>query len=189
MSDIIDFNELKNKVKEKDVDKFEEYIYGLYYSMASGEITMAEVSKKIKEYMDNNNISEEKLFNIQKRLMDRYGVDMDTLNAQMKNFGIDMNQLGISKGSQNYEDIRKNLSFYEKYKNKISVKPFTSYSVTNNINDLEVFIEEDSVILKSDKKIDLKDPELNEFLVSYKKVIKDKPLKISICENSSKYEY
>ena len=31
MSDrIIDFNEIKNKVKDKDVDKFEEYIYSMY---------------------------------------------------------------------------------------------------------------------------------------------------------------
>ena len=36
MSDdrIIDFNELKNKVKDSDVDKFENYMYDLYYSVA-----------------------------------------------------------------------------------------------------------------------------------------------------------
>ena len=33
MSDdrIIDFNELKNKVKDSDIDKFEDYIYKLYF--------------------------------------------------------------------------------------------------------------------------------------------------------------
>ena len=36
MSDdrIIDFNELKNKVKETDIDKFENYMYNLYFSVA-----------------------------------------------------------------------------------------------------------------------------------------------------------
>ena len=34
MDKIIDFNELKNKVNEKDIDNFESYIYSLYYKMA-----------------------------------------------------------------------------------------------------------------------------------------------------------
>ena len=42
MSDdrIIDFNELKNKVKETDIDKFENYMYELYFSVADGSMTM-----------------------------------------------------------------------------------------------------------------------------------------------------
>ena len=38
MSDdrIIDFNDLKNKVKDSDVDKFEQYIYNLYYLLCNG---------------------------------------------------------------------------------------------------------------------------------------------------------
>ena len=48
MSDrIIDFNEIKNKVKDKDVDKFEEYIYSMYYKMAEGKLNMADFSKNI----------------------------------------------------------------------------------------------------------------------------------------------
>ncbi|WP_040210160.1 DUF3867 domain-containing protein [Clostridium polynesiense] len=189
MSDIIDFNELKNKANEKDVDKFEQYIYGLYYSMSSGDITMAEVSNKIREYMEHNNISEEKLFNIQKKLMDRYGVDMDSLNNQMKNFGIDMDKLGIDPKSPNYEAFRKSASFYEKYKERIAAKSFTTYTIKNSVNELEILIAESDIILKSYKNIDLKDVELNEFLVSYKKVINNKELTITICENTSTYQY
>ena len=42
MSDdrIIDFNKLKNKVKDSDVDKFEQYIYSLYSSVMSGKLSM-----------------------------------------------------------------------------------------------------------------------------------------------------
>ena len=52
MSDdrIIDFNDLKNKVKDSDVDKFEQYIYNLYFSVMDGSMTMAEFSRKIYEY-------------------------------------------------------------------------------------------------------------------------------------------
>lgn len=67
MSDkIIDFNELKNKVKDKDVDKFEEYIYSMYYKLAEGKMNMADFSKNIMSYMQENNISQDKLINIQK---------------------------------------------------------------------------------------------------------------------------
>lgn len=67
MSDrIIDFNEIKNKVKDKDVDKFEEYIYSMYYKMAEGKLNMADFSKNIMSYMEENNISQDKLMNIQK---------------------------------------------------------------------------------------------------------------------------
>ena len=56
MSDdrIIDFNDLKNKVKDSDVDKFEQYIYNLYFSVMDGSMTMAEFSRKIFDYMKDN---------------------------------------------------------------------------------------------------------------------------------------
>ncbi|MGO0943716.1 DUF3867 family protein, partial [Clostridioides difficile] len=41
------FNELKNKVKDSDVDKFEQYIYNLYFSVMDGKMSMAEFSRKI----------------------------------------------------------------------------------------------------------------------------------------------
>ena len=47
MDKIIDFNELKNKVNEKDIDNFESYIYSLYYKMAEGKLTMAEFTKEM----------------------------------------------------------------------------------------------------------------------------------------------
>lgn len=56
MSDkIIDFNELKNKVKDKDIDKFEEYIYSMYYKLAEGKMNMSDFSKNILAYMEENN--------------------------------------------------------------------------------------------------------------------------------------
>ena len=51
MSEIIDFNELKNKVKESDVDKFEDYMYSLYTDVASGKLSMAGFSRKMMDYM------------------------------------------------------------------------------------------------------------------------------------------
>lgn len=47
MDKIIDFNELKNRVNDKDVDQFESYIYSLYYKVAEGKLSMAGFFKPI----------------------------------------------------------------------------------------------------------------------------------------------
>lgn len=187
MTDVIDFNKLKNRVSDKDIDKFEEYIYGLYYSMANGTLKMGEFTKQLKEYMDKNNVSEEKLMNIQKKLMERYGFDPNDLENQMKTMGIDMKSMGL--GNINYEDMRKTLSFHEKYKANINMAQVSLYSIKNELNDLDIILNNEKVIVTSNKNVDLKDNELNEFLCSYKKVNKDKNLEVIICENSTKYEY
>ena len=95
MSDrIIDFNEIKNKAKDKDVDKLEDYMYSLYYQMAEGKITMSEFTQKIYEYMNENNISQDKFLNIQKKLMERYGFDSSMLEEQLKLAGINISNIG-----------------------------------------------------------------------------------------------
>ena len=85
MSDVIDFNELKNRASDKDLDKFEQYIYELYYSMAQGQLNMMEFSKSLREYMEKKQyIRRKKLMNIQKKFMERYGLDVSDLENQMK---------------------------------------------------------------------------------------------------------
>lgn len=187
ISDIIDFNELKNRVNDKDIDKFEDYIYSLYYTMGEGKINMLEFSKKIQAYMEENNISQEKFLNIQKKIMERYGFDMNNIDEQMKAYGVDTSQFGAL--GKNYEEMRKTLSFQEEYKGKINSKTVTTYYIKNSKNDVEIIMEDCNVILKSFAHVDLTDNELNEFLCSYKKLVEEKPLNISICENASTYIY
>lgn len=183
---IVDFNELKNKAREKDIDKFEQYIYSLYYSFTQGEMNMADFSTKINEYMQENNISYEKLFNIQKEMMKRYGFNIEDLETEMKNFGIEVSP---KKLDENYETMKKALGFQEKYKDRISSKLMTSYTIKNSLNNLEVLLQDENVILKSTGKVNLQDNELNEFLYSYKKLLEDKNLNISIFEDVKTYEY
>jgi hypothetical protein len=186
MSDekIIDFNELKNKAKDKDIDKFEEYIYSLYYKLAEGKMNMADFSKHIMAYMQENDISQDKLINIQKKFLERYGFDSAAIDEQFKIPGFDMSGTGI-----NYEAMKKNLSFQEKYKSRMSTKAMSEYFIKNDKNELKVLLDKEDVILTSEKAIDLNDNELNEFLCSYKKVIEDKKIKIILCENTKSYEY
>jgi hypothetical protein len=181
MSDkIIDFNELKNKAKDKDIDKFEDYIYSMYYKLTEGKMNMADFSKNIMSYMEENNISQDKLLNIQKKFLERYGIDSSGIGEQFKIPGLDMNNLGTMK---------KTISFQEKYKSRISTKSMSQYFIKNEKNDVKILLESEDVILISEKNIDLNDNELNEFLCSYKKVIDDKKIKIVLCENIKGYEY
>ena len=83
MDKIIDFNELKNRVNDKDVDQFESYIYSLYYKVAEGKLSMADFSNQLTEYMVQNNISQDKFLKMQTKLMERYGVRR-TLGFQEK---------------------------------------------------------------------------------------------------------
>ncbi|NLK95469.1 MAG: DUF3867 domain-containing protein [Clostridiales bacterium] len=181
---IIDFNELKNKAKEKDVDKLEDYMYSLYYQMAEGKITMADFTKSIYKYMDDNNISQDKFFNIQKKLMERYGFDPSNLDEQLKAAGVNIGEIG-----KDYEELRRTISFQEKYNGKISSKNVSVYYIKNEINDIKIVLQDENVSIQSTKTIDLNDNELGEFLCSYKKVLDNKNLKIEVCENVKSYNY
>lgn len=185
MDKIIDFSELKNRVNDKDVDQFESYIYSLYYRMAQGKINMAEFSKELGEYMEKNNLSPDKFLKMQTKLMERYGMDMKGFEEQLKALGLE----NVSTNPIDYEKVRKNLSFQDKYNNKLETRGITQYNINNDKNDLTILLDNNKVILKSMGKVDLDDNELNEFLCSYKKVVENNILKISICENTTEYDY
>lgn len=196
MSDdrIIDFNELKNKVKDTDVDKFEQYIYNLYFSVMDGSMSMAEFSRKIFDYMNDNNISQEKFMNIQKKFMERYGMDPDEVEKQLKNFGIDPSTLNMGSidpsnmSEEQLNNIRKTAGFYERYGMKIQPKSCISTSIKNDNNDIDIVIDQEKVILYSNKKINLMDAELNEFLLSYKNMFNNK-IRVVLCESCTEYDY
>ena len=177
---VIDFNDIKNKVKDKDIDKFEEYIYKLYSSVSQGSMSMVDFSREIMSYMEKNNISQEKFLDMQKKLMERYGLNMSDVEGHLKNLGIDINSFNLDSTS---------ISFYEKYQDKIKMKNVVTCIIKNNINEIDIIIDLENIILKSTRKISLNDPELNEFLRLYKKIMGDKKINITICENTSSYDY
>ncbi len=195
MSDkIIDFNDLKNKAKEIDVDKFEKYIYDLYYSVMDGSMSMVKFSSKIMEYMKENNISYEKFINIQKKFMERYGFSGDEIEKELKKFGIDsqINNIKVSDlddiTKEDFNSIKKSASFFEKYKENISSSATINIKIKNSINDINIVLEKENIVIYSHKKIDLKDYELNDFILSYKKMLNTQ-LKVTLCENCIKYTY
>ena len=219
MSDdrIIDFNELKNKVKETDIDKFENYMYNLYFSVADGSMTMAQFTSKIYDYMRENNISNEKFMNMQKKLLERYGVDEAEIERQLKSMGINPNDIN-SLSSMNINDIRnnnihsnnqskkeepkvefvpvdniqetivKNSDFYNKFAKRLEYDSYITSKLKNDVNDLKIIINKERVTLMSEWDINLVDSQLNEFLLDYKNMI-GKKIKVTICENCKEYDY
>ena len=219
MSDdrIIDFNELKNKVKETDIDKYENYMYNLYFSVADGSMTMAQFTSKIYDYMRENNISNEKFMNMQKKLLERYGVDEAEIERQLKSMGINPNDIN-SLSSMNINDIRnnnihsnnqpkkeepkvefvpvdniqetivKNSDFYNKFAKRLEYDSYITSKLKNDVNDLKIIINKERVTLMSEGDINLVDSQLNEFLLDYKNMI-GKKMKVTICENCKEYDY
>ena len=219
MSDdrIIYFNELKNKVKETDIDKFENYMYNLYFSVADGSMTMAQFTSKIYDYMRENNISNEKFMNMQKKLLERYGVDEAEIERQLKSMGINPNDIN-SLSSMNINDIRnnnihsnnqpkkeepkvefvpvdniqetivKNSDFYNKFAKRLEYDSYITSKLKNDVNDLKIIINKERVTLMSEGDINLVDSQLNEFLLDYKNMI-GKKIKVTICENCKEYDY
>ncbi|MBU3132257.1 DUF3867 domain-containing protein [Clostridium gasigenes] len=189
MDKVIDFNQIKNKASEKDmdkdIDKIEAYMYSLYYKMAEGKLNMAEFTKEITLYMEENNISQDRFLKMQTKLMERYGLDTGAFEKQLKDMGLN----NIHADANSYEKARKAMGFQEKYKERMEVKAVSTYYIKNEKNNVIIYVESENVILKSPGKIDLADLELNEFLCSYKKVLEDNSLKISICEDVKEYMY
>jgi hypothetical protein len=178
LSDVIDFNDLKNKVRDKDIDDFEAYIFNLYGEMGTGKQTIASINKAIMEYMEKNSISYEKFMEIQTRLMERYGVSMEDIQSQYN-----------LTNNEDYQKYRKQLGFMDKYKGKLKEYSGFHYEIRNERNELTIFLNKTIVVITSEKQVDLTDNELNEFLVSYKKLQDDATLQIRISENYREYDY
>jgi hypothetical protein len=135
LSDVIDFNDLKNKVRDKDLDDFEAYIFDLYGQMGNGDMDMVGLNRAVLEYMEKENLSYEKFMEIQTKLMSRYGFNMGDFTPE---------KMGNPK---EYESYRKQMGFLDKYKGKL--KDFKGYHhmVKNEKNNLELFLHEKTVII------------------------------------------
>ncbi|MFB0918095.1 MAG: DUF3867 family protein [Clostridiaceae bacterium] len=174
MSDVIDLNKFKNKVRDKDINELENYIYSLYYKLAEGKLTMAELNVEVSKYLADNNISETKFMEIQKKLIERYGYDPSIVDQQ---FG---------EGSLN---LRIASTLKTKYGNSLTEGFMIKKTIKNDRNDVTIICSSKEVFIYSQGSVDIEDNELNEFLVSYKRQCADENLKIVVSSNTSSYDY
>ncbi|KAF5033294.1 DUF3867 family protein [Proteiniclasticum sp. QWL-01] len=174
MSDIIDLSKFKEKVRDKDVDELENYIYSLYFQVAEGKMTLADVNREIRKYVEENDISHTKFMEIQKKLIERYGYDPNELEKQLMQ---DPSLLGQSRG------------LLEKYGKSIEEAKGYRKVIKNNRNELVIFATGHRIILLSEKKIDLEDNEVHEFLVSYKRQAGSETLDVQLAESIQTFQY
>lgn len=137
MSDIIDLSKFKEKVRDKDVDELENYIYSLYFQVAEGKMTLADVNREIRKYVEENDISHTKFMEIQKKLIERYGYDPNELEKQLMQ---DPSLLGQSRG------------LLEKYGKSIEEAKGYRKVIKNNRNELVIFATGHRIILLSEKR-------------------------------------
>ena len=79
MSDekIISFEDIRNRVKESDIDLFEEFIGEEIMDLDyEGDLNLLDFIKKVSDYQEENNIPNKKFLDMQKQFMERYGFEL-----------------------------------------------------------------------------------------------------------------
>lgn len=176
MSDVIKFDEFKNKARDKEIDKLEDYIYSLYYKMAEGKISFADMNKEIMNYVNENGISMEKFNEMQLKLVERYGFDPETIKENLNVEGLDKT-LNIAMTLKN------------KYGDSLNLVRVIKKHIKNEKNDIFIICEGNEITMFSENTIDLEDNELHDFLVSYRRQLKEESLKIRMGDNYSEFTY
>lgn len=196
MSDdkVISFSKRKPKVNSFEVDKFEDFISDLMYEFNIGQASMFEVSRRLNQYMNENNFSPAKFDEIEKELLLRYGLDIDSIQDNIKEHLFTDNEVTGDIGALNKDEREKNramlnrLGFYDLYEKHIKEHKILELTIKNDVNDIRMLLDDDNVTLISEKKIDFSDDSVNKALAHYRSS-REKPIKVTICEATSQYEY
>ncbi len=175
MSDVIKFEDIKNKARDKDVNQFEDYIFKKYYEVAEGKMSMADLNRDIMQYMSEHDISQEKFSEIQIKLMERYGYDAE----EFKKLIPEIKDSPLNVG----------MTLKAKYGNSLEIVSVLRKTIKNEKNDLILYCEGDDVTILSEKEVDLEDNELHDFLVSYRRQHGEEQLKIKMGDSLSEFIY
>lgn len=192
MSDekIINFKDLKDKVRPSDVDKFEKHMFETFEKMSSGEMSMFEFTNSLSKYLADNNIEPDKFVEIEKSLLERYGFDKDSFDkfkAETENNKDSLKNVKVVEG-MSADTISKRLTFYEFYSEQLKETKCLEMNFKNEKNDVRFIFDQNKITMISDKKIDLSDQELNKIITFYKYATEGS-LEVIMCEATNKYEY
>ena len=183
MSDIIDINQLRNKVSEKDVNEFKEFIFGLYDKLEEGKIFVGDITEQMDKYADENGMTEEKLCNLReeliKELTDEVGINIDELEKQVE--GTDFNlELG---------DFKEQLKFQDENINNISIKGIFKHRINNEFNDMLIILEGNKAYILTEDKPDYDDKELKSLIGNYKKNHNKGEMEVIVLKEIDRFEY
>lgn len=178
---IIKFDKLKDKIYDNEYDKFMNYMKSINADYINGRITFADLSNKLNEYLAELSKSGIDVYDFQKKIIKNSGLSSDIFDIEIEKL-----KSNESKTGSNYDKLIMN-SFKSVFSN-IKEKHIMRLDIKNEFNDLTMVIDEDTISLISEKKINFADNELNEVILTYKELTGRK-LKILACEATKIYEY
>lgn len=200
MSDekIISFEDIRNRVKESDIDLFEEFIGEEIMDLDyEGDLNLLDFIKKVSDYQEENNIPNKKFLDMQKQFMERYGFELvnpspEELEKIKKSLNSKANIDKLKSLDMNnpVSMIRTSalLSLRADFEDKAYEKNIIQLDLKNDKNDLKIIFNGENVTVISEKKIDFSDEDINKAIANYRAIVGDS-IRIQICEATNSYDY
>lgn len=182
---IINFDKLKEKWDDKEIDKFEEFMNLQTERIITGQISIAELIKSMKKYQVEHNITNDGIMKLQKKMIDNLG-----LNIEVEDVDREVEEIRRYLNEED-EDLTlelRNKAFFAYYSDRIENKDIACMELKNEKNNLTLMIMGKEIIIYSEKRVDFSDDELNGIVALYKESIEG-GLKIITCEATKIYEY
>ncbi|MDU0964016.1 DUF3867 family protein [Peptostreptococcus anaerobius] len=200
MSDekIISFEDIRNRVKESDIDLFEEFIGEEIMDLDyEGDLNLLDFIKKVSDYQEENNIPNKKFLDMQKQFMERYGFELvnpspEELEKIKKSLNSKANIDKLKSLDMNnpVSMIRTSalLSLRADFEDKAYEKNIIQLDLKNDKNDLKIIFNGENVTVISENKIDFSDEDINKAIANYRVIVGDS-IRVQICEATSSYDY
>lgn len=200
MSDekIISFEDIRNRVKESDIDLFEEFIGEEIMDLDyEGDLNLLDFIKKVSDYQEENNIPNKKFLDMQKQFMERYGFELvnpspEELEKIKKSLNSKANIDKLKSLDMNnpVSMIRTSvlLSLRADFEDKAYEKNIIQLDLKNDKNDLKIIFNGENVTVISENKIDFSDEDINKAIANYRVIVGDS-IRVQICEATNSYDY
>lgn len=200
MSDekIISFEDIRNRVKESDIDLFEEFIGEEIMDLDyEGDLNLLDFIKKVSDYQEENNIPNKKFLDMQKQFMERYGFELvnpspEELEKIKKSLNSKANIDKLKSLDMNnpVSMIRTSalLSLRADFEDKTYEKNIIQLDLKNDKNDLKIIFNGENVTVISENKIDFSDEDINKAIANYRVIVGDS-IRVQICEATNSYDY
>ncbi len=200
MSDekIISFENIRNRVKESDIDLFEEFvgeeIMDLDYE---GDLNLLDFIKKVSDYQEENNIPNKKFLDMQKQFMERYGFEF--VNPSPEELEKINNSINSKANIDKLRSLDMNnpvsmirtaalLNLRSDFEDKAHEKNIIQLDLKNDKNDLKIIFNGENVTVISENKIDFSDEDINKAIANYRVIVGDS-IRVQICEATNSYDY
>ncbi len=181
---VINFDKLQEKLTEHGIEKYGKYLDSQIEQVLTGQVSMLELAKNMREYQEENNITEEMIIEFQKKSIEKSGlnIDIDEIDRELEKF------TKMYRKDKEMLERMKQKTFFKEHKDDVRFERVAIMEVETEKNKLTIVMEGKKLIMYSKNKIDFSDEKLNEIIKGYRKCF-DSDLEIITCEAANTYEY